>query len=160
MKRLLDLWESKLKDTFAIFGFAFFWVVLFSIILSYVPMYVRGFFTEVEIYNPFKIPRNQIYNFVYGCILAPFGEELIFRVAPVMILARLKLIKKVGLEVMFAISLIFGFMHGGNWNIFVQGVVGMGLSYLYLKHRSYLMIVFVHFLWNFIWMFAIQFLAK
>lgn len=155
MKRVIELWESKLKDIFAVFGFTFVWVVFFFILFSYVPIYNWG----QEVTTPFTIPRNKIYDFVSACVIAPLVEELMFRVAPVMILEKLKLVKKVGLEIMFLVSLIFGFMHGGNINIFIQGIGGIGFSYLYLKQRSYWSVVFVHFLWNFMWGYALPFLT-
>jgi len=82
----------------------------------------------------------------YTLIFAPALEELVFRVAPIGLV-------KDRPELMFPTiilsSALFGWLHGGPENWLVQGVFGFILSLVYLKNgRSYLSVVFLHFMWN------------
>ncbi len=97
-------------------------------------------------------------------VFAPLFEEAIFRMLPLslaLVLAGLlhdkfahhgrNLIR----AVLFVVCcLIFGLAHGSVLNIFIQGVVGLVLGRLYLRHsdnqfKAYAACVMVHAMYNF-----------
>lgn len=84
-------------------------------------------------------------SFIWGCIAAPFWEEAVYRMLPISVA------KKLGQEtiipVVLASSVIFGLGHG-YLGLFLQGVIGLGLCYTYLKH-GYFSSVALHALYNF-----------
>ena len=87
-------------------------------------------------------------SFLYALVFAPVVEELVFRYAILkMTLDRLHLRKNVYL-VAIIVSFIFGMLHQTQNMILCQGVLGFILSFLYIKTRSYWLIVLFHFGWN------------
>jgi membrane protease YdiL (CAAX protease family) len=98
--------------------------------------------TEVEL--PLKA------TFFITCILAPFWEELVFRVFPLSLATQLNedVQRRTLIPIVFFTAIIFGLLHGSVLNILIQGFGGLSLSYLYLKYKSYLWCVISHALWN------------
>jgi membrane protease YdiL (CAAX protease family) len=88
-------------------------------------------------------------TFFWVCIFAPLWEELAFRYAPITIA------KGFGTQyippVVVISSVLFGWGHGhGPYSLFIQGIGGLILSYLYIKNNySYWSSVTLHFLINF-----------
>ena len=92
-----------------------------------------------------KIPNE---TWIYALILAPLLEELVFRYAVLkMTLNHLHLRQNVYLVAIIA-SFIFGAIHWHQNMFLYQGVLGFILSYLYIKTRSYWLIVLFHAGWN------------
>lgn len=114
-------------------------------------LWVLGMSTLLE-----HIRQSRVISFLFfSCILAPLVEEFMFRHFP---LQTLKLIpfpnessrtKAIMLVVLMS-SLIFGLMHGNGWDsVLIQGVTGLGFSYVYLKNNySYWSSVITHSLYN------------
>lgn len=100
------------------------------------------------------------FSFIFVvCILGPLWEELVFRVAPVKLLRFLKVDNKVLWLVMLAICCIFGINHGSPYNIYYQGVVGAGFTWLYIKNGDcFWSAVTLHGLWNFCLVFLLKYL--
>lgn len=80
---------------------------------------------------------DYIQMFVFGCILAPISEELIFRVAPIKILVKLGKLEELGLPVFLVTGLYwFGISwhQNGYESVFLQGSIGVILSFLYIRN--------------------------
>ena len=91
------------------------------------------------------IPKT---SFLYILVFAPVIEELVFRYAILkMTLDHLHLRKNVYL-VAIVVSFIFGAIHWHQNMFLVQGVLGFLVSFLYIKTRSYWLIVVFHAGWN------------
>lgn len=101
------------------------------------------------------VPNISLYLFS-SCILAPVLEELTFRAIPfqAMRLAEGKMTEANYLKLTWIVvaftSIVFGLAHGnGFYSVLVQGVVGAGFAYVYLKNGySYISAVITHALWN------------
>jgi len=72
-------------------------------------------------------------TYFFACVSAPLVEEPVFRWHPIEVTRglfpgdNLRLLTKI-----IFVSIVFGVLHGGVINIFVQGVGGLLLSYIYL----------------------------
>ena len=66
-------------------------------------------------------------------ILAPFGEEFIFRFIPIKTVQRLTSSKTVLWITIISTSVLFGAIHGSLEHIFIQGTGGIILSIAFLK---------------------------
>lgn len=88
------------------------------------------------------------YAWLYPLVFAPLVEELVFRYAVLKItLDHLHLRQNVYVVAIIT-SFIFGAIHW-HLNMFLfQGVLGFILSYVYIKTRSYWLIVLFHSGWN------------
>lgn len=87
-------------------------------------------------------------SFFYYCISAPLWEEWVYRVLPIKIAQNLG--RDTIIPIIIASSIIFGLGHGALYNIYIQGVLGLLSSYLYIKNNnSYWSSVCLHFLYNF-----------
>jgi membrane protease YdiL (CAAX protease family) len=90
---------------------------------------------------------------LYACVFAPIFEEVIFRWLPITLFAlainNRTNYKKLYWYVAAIISIVFAVAHYGYFSIFIQGILGMGLCYLYYKNRyGYISAVICHALWN------------
>ncbi len=143
---------------FAIFGFIFIYLCTFRIIYSYIPSFdFLGFQTNV----PFRIKPELLEDFIYACVFAPIWEELVFRIAPILLLKKLGvLFSKYGIIVMLAVSATFGYNHEGGSavHVYIQGVVGLLQCWLYIRSNyNWKLIVLSHALYNFMVGFALPF---
>ena len=87
-------------------------------------------------------------SWMYALVFAPVIEELVFRYAILKLtLDHLHLRKNVYL-VAIIVSFLFGMLHSGQNLILCQGALGFLLSVIYIKTRSYWLIVLFHFGWN------------
>jgi membrane protease YdiL (CAAX protease family) len=88
----------------------------------------------------------------YSIIGAPMCEEFIFRLVPIsaaIIVIGQARFDKIKWHYAFFLALIFGFFHHGYANVYIQGVGGFFLAYLYFKNKlGYLSAVVAHALWN------------
>lgn len=66
-------------------------------------------------------------------IFTPIWEEVVFRYMPLIIVIMLCGVSKKVLYCALIVSILFGFLHGGYAHIFVQGVVGILFSIVFLK---------------------------
>jgi len=90
---------------------------------------------------------------LYTCVFAPICEEMIFRWPWLAMVTTAIKDKKVYHKLYWYIaallSIVFGAAHYGYFSIFIQGILGMGLCYLYYKNRfGYISAVVCHALWN------------
>src|SRR3989344_4839153 len=83
--------------------------------------------------------------FVSSVLIAPILEEFLFRLIPLRIAVAIYLFsknKKVIFVIIVAASFIFGFVHFGWLSVFIQGIYGLILSWVFLKcgglNRNYL----------------------
>ncbi len=91
-------------------------------------------------------------SIVRGLTIAPLGEEFIFRYLPITLACKLAFFKedKENLYLLIAIlGGIFGYIHGGYYNILIQGVAGFFFGWVYVKNgMSYWSAVAAHFIYN------------
>ena len=102
-----------------------------------------GYFFWVSIVK--EIPR---WSLLFPLVFAPLIEELVFRKAVIEICLRTKRGSHNVYYVILITSFIFGAIHWNTHMFIIQGVLGFVLSYLYLKTRSYWLIVLFHAGWN------------
>lgn len=91
-----------------------------------------------------------LYPFFYGCVVAPIVEESLFRYAPMQCIRTHPRFEDIKLPVVIGLSIIFGWMHGTEINVFIQGEVSLCLYWVYLKNGfSLTSSIIVHSLYNF-----------
>jgi membrane protease YdiL (CAAX protease family) len=88
------------------------------------------------------------------CIIAPLWEELYYRKLPLTLGKYLDKQFNAGGELLMVAAIFssieFGFAHdGGIFSLFMQGVLGMVLCWVYIQNKySYWSSVAVHAMWN------------
>ena len=83
-------------------------------------------------------------------VTAPLAEEFIFRWIPFRLLKDTTLFKEKTYYFVAISAIIFGYIHGGFNNIYLQGVAGFFFGWVYIKNEmSYWSAVATHFLYNF-----------
>lgn len=89
------------------------------------------------------------YYVFFACIWAPFWEELFFRWAPIQLAIRIDR-RKYLLPLVVLSSVFFGMHHGATLQegVFLQGVLGLILSYVYIKTKNIWCSMLVHSLYN------------
>lgn len=125
-----------------------------NFIAAYFAILIWNFFIISVLKVFFLSSYNQIFEvpfsvqFFYACIMAPLGEEILFRYFPIQAVKATKK-EELYIPVIMMTSVVFGLMHGGPQNILIQGVTGFILSVLYIKNNySLLSIMLLHALWN------------
>lgn len=112
--------------------------------------------TLMNLFLPWLMLQPSIVSqLFFSCLMAPFLEEILFRVYPFQLLHSIPFkseatkLKMTFLTAIFS-SLVFGFIHGAGWiSVLKQGVMGTVFSAVYLKtNKSYLSVVILHSLWN------------
>ena len=125
------------------------WVILFILFVFWV-LVVFGF---------------EKTSLLYPLLFAPVIEELVFRYAVIESVYKLKEPRKWIWQVVIISSFLFGLIHGHRNMFILQGVFGFILSYSYIRFkernnlstiRSYLLVVFIHFLWNLFCLFILK----
>lgn len=92
--------------------------------------------------------RLLIYLLFVGGVLAPIGEELVFRHFPLQMVKQYNL-QKIQMPVILLSSIVFAWCHGGAINILIQGVGGLLLCWVYVRNGyHYWSSVIVHSMWN------------
>jgi len=102
-------------------------------------------------------------SILFAVIIAPLWEETVFRLLPLRFGLRYRdkeqelhpgITEKIGkfpvwLLILVVCFIIFGLAHGGPLNLFIQGVGGLFLAYVYLRNgRSFWSAVALHALYN------------
>jgi len=91
---------------------------------------------------------------VRGITAAPLLEELIFRFIPISLALKFDWFKsdeKAQILLVALIACAFGYMHGGTYNIAIQGVAGFAFGWVYIKNgMSYWSSVAAHAFYNFL----------
>lgn len=119
------------------------------------------FFNFVEPPEPpdpfFIVPKETfIHILVFGVISAALWEEVVFRWFPLYLTKKLSNDYKI--PVILATSAIFGYIHGGPWHVWVQGVSGLVLACVYIKNGyHYWSAVILHGIWNYMCFFSFHF---
>lgn len=140
-------WFRDSKNILFAFGGIFFVVCFFTIILN------ASGVTHFDMYS--KDGETNFSHLWYPYIFAPIFEELGFRWIPFMALMAIvnkdqKTFDRVKWYWAFIWAAGFGYLHYGYFSVFIQGVLGFGIWYVYYKNRySYVSGVILHFLWNF-----------
>jgi membrane protease YdiL (CAAX protease family) len=161
-----------MRSVFAAFGSAWLWVSTVTLLLT---LTLRGtiglpdlgvthrFISAVPVLHGLLASRPVASVFA-SLVFAPLFEEALFRMLPLSIALVLggllhdkfahhsrNLIRAVLIVVC---CLLFGLAHGSVLNIAIQGVVGLVLGRLYLRHsdnqlKAYVACVMVHAMYNF-----------
>jgi membrane protease YdiL (CAAX protease family) len=132
---------SKITNIFMAVGLAILIIAINSSILNtLIPM----FDMKLGLKN---IPWQSVAR---GLTIAPITEELIFRHLPISLLKDTQLFKDKSMYFVAILGAIFGAIHGGYYNILIQGVAGFAFGWVYVKNgMSYWSAVSAHFLYNF-----------
>jgi membrane protease YdiL (CAAX protease family) len=109
------------------FGLNWIWIVLFSAVSFHF--------------------RHTPYDYVFQAIIvAPLIEEFVFRVGMV---GWTKDYPNLRISALIFSSAVFGFLHGGWGNIFIQGAGGLVIGGIYIRNNyCYWSAVSAHALWN------------
>jgi len=132
---------SKLSNILIAVGAALIIIIINSSILN----------TLIPMFNMKLGDKNIAWQtIVRGLLVAPLVEELIFRHIPISLLKDTQLFKDKSIYFIAILGIIFGAIHGGFYNILIQGVAGFAFGWVYLKNgMSYWSAVSAHFLYNF-----------
>ena len=115
-----------------------FYMVIFLILDLFLNCLISMLFDVFNVVVPHSEPNSSILTFYFPIILLgmAFIEEIFFRF-PLVLLVALKLRLWIILAVSVILSIIFGLLHGGIPNIFLQGIGGLFYSILFLKCGGY-----------------------
>lgn len=92
-----------------------------------------------------------LYMFFGSCILAPIVEEAFFRYVPIAIIKTSPSYEQLKLPIIIGVSIFFGWMHGGEENILIQGFASLCFFWVYLKNGcSLISSILVHSLYNYV----------
>lgn len=94
---------------------------------------------DVNDYMDFETPIALVLEFVYGVIVAPITEELIYRGFVLKNLSKAN--QRFGI---FMSALLFGLMHGTVPQIILGFAMGIFLAHITIKHNSLLPAIIVH----------------
>lgn len=84
-------------------------------------------------------------------IIAPLAEEFVFRLVPFKLLKDTQIFKDKTYYFVAISAIIFGYIHGGMKNVYIQGIAGFFFGWVYIKNgMSYWSSVATHFLYNFV----------
>lgn len=108
------------------YGFINLFTSLLMLLFIMVFQYLAGY--DFPLQNP--APGADFFDMV---IFAPLIEEFAFRLLPIAVIMVLTNNKTALWVVIIISSVIFGYIHGAWYNIFIQGVSGVVLSLAYLK---------------------------
>ena len=156
---------------FAAYGGAFLWVTFFVTVmrLMMAPSAIGTNFpplsaslTLLATYFPelaAKVKADPALMLFMAIFFAPVTEEVLFRMLPLSFAQKHNDPRFTRAMVIAVCGIVFGLAHGNPMNVFIQGVVGLLLGWLYLKNdesqmTSYLSCVFVHAAYNFTVMMA------
>lgn len=145
LDRIETSFLGKVSNVAVAYVFLFVWTTLIS-------FFYRWLLAEDPIF-PFQIDgvyqHPVLVMFFFSCIIAPFIEEILFRVWPIQVIKATGK-KELLLPTILFSSIIFGLLHNGSQSILLQGVFGVVVSILYIKNNySYWSIVALHAIWNF-----------
>jgi membrane protease YdiL (CAAX protease family) len=131
--------SRKILNTIIAFFIILIWVNTMDGFLNYLDTCQITIYKEPSLYKTFFLT----------CIIAPFWEEFVFRVAPITIARNIG--KEYIIPTILISSFIFGFLHPQSAHpILFQGVMGFVFSLLYIKNNyNYWSVFVLHFMWNF-----------
>jgi len=161
--RKVPTWREMLVNVFGTYGVKWLWVTIIVSILSaifsetlvgsHIPIFsatvsVLGYF---GLWDQYFAANTGLTVFML-VFFAPFIEEALFRMLPLTLVqnSRPQIVRAVLIAVC---GIIFGWLHGSPFNVFIQGVGGIMLGCLYLANSrsqftSYISCVFVHAMYN------------
>lgn len=129
------------------------------VLLKYIISFFLPEFYDIQKIETIPFSMTKFFSF---CVLAPIWEEALFRYAPIEFVRRTttaEKFKELQMPLVILISIVFGWMHGSVQNIWIQGVSGLGLGWVYIKNDfSYKSSVILHSLWNFMIAFGFSYL--
>lgn len=127
----LEQWLEKEAGGKQIFFYIFFFLLV-TFIYNLAVVFIAYLLGIHIITTPGKNIEFLMHYFPFVLIAAAFGEEVISRL-PLAIPIELGLSKKKIIASAVLLSVMFGIMHGGFVNIFLQGMAGFFYSILFLK---------------------------
>ena len=145
---------EKWKNFALAFGVAVLWVIIMHelYMLLYPPTFPSLPPPVITSYSFLRF----LQIFVWGCVFAPVIEDVIFRWTPINLMESLKWSKDSILYGVIITSALFGWYHAMDYyHIIIQGVVGVILSWLYIKNKSLLMNILFHTVYNFYFIFLV-----
>lgn len=101
-----------------------------------------------------------IMAFITACILAPIGEEVVYRWVPFEILSKTKYFDSLKWILAAFSSTWFAWGHSHPYELLMQGTMGFMLCWLYIKHRSLTLNVVSHSFWNLFVIYLLPSLAE
>jgi len=142
--------SDKWKNIFAAFTVGIFLVLIGSSILHNITPPDPFFGVDSAPYNPKTIPiATFIFMIFRAVILAPLVEEGFWRYFVISLIRYRSDYNHLRLPFVIGGSLLFGYWHGGETNILVQGLFGFCLYWVYIKNGfSYWSSVLVHAAYN------------
>lgn len=172
-KRDISLSEM-VRNIFAAYGFSVIWAIFMIGLIGAVIRLVGG--SDADLIGPLSVTpywfdqalslikeahpgmyavlsQSVLLMLFMKLVFAPFIEEAAFRYFPLTMAKNMEW-GQIRAIIFVVGGIVFGILHGHALNIFIQGVVGVILGYLYVRnHRSdassYLSCVAVHMLYNF-----------
>lgn len=135
---------GKIANFFVAFMFLVLWVKLVFVLYRW--MFAREFTMYGQLVYDYS--HKALVNVYMFCIAAPVGEEIVFRHLPIQVL---KATKKPDLywPLILFTSVIFAWLHIGEFNLLIQGVIGLSASILYIKNNySLISAIALHSAWN------------
>jgi len=114
-------------------------------------------------FQGFGIPSTPlpIEGIIYSCVIAPILEELIFRKIGFSLFRFYPHYEQNKYYICAVIAALFGFLHGGIMNVYIQGVAGFFFGWVYIKNgNSYWSAVITHSLHNTFLLVIIPILVK
>ncbi len=137
-------WFKSLKFWKA-FLYSFLFIKIWTIPLGFIFSWCGLKFSQ-NVYRELPATSNSL---IEACLIAPIGEEILFRWIPMLLLSFVLLwlyrTAKVDKERFFIMekhailtlaivsSIVFGWVHGNFLNVFIQGVSGLVIFLLYLR---------------------------
>ena len=139
--------EAKIKNILMTLG----GIIILITISAHLITYLTPQSTDEGLPSFNQIPDGVIfYKLLMGCLIAPVVEESLFRYLPLQLIRHRPDYKKLEIPVVVGVSIIFGWMHGDEVNVFIQGIIGLCLFWVYIKNGYSLMSsIIVHCLYNF-----------
>jgi membrane protease YdiL (CAAX protease family) len=153
MNYILDHPETDLYGRFKNIALGFFLSMIWMAIAA--PFFNHLGPQNPPMFDPFNIPPPEtlLHSFFYGCISAPFWEEVVFRWFPLYCTKNLSNNYKI--PIILASCIGFGLIHGDVCHIWLQGVSGLVIACIYIKNGyHYWSAVILHFLWNYMCIFG------
>lgn len=150
--KIEEKWFSfdKVKSMLFVFGAA---MVLAFFCGALIKLCDNGISGLIEPFT--KVGLSQL---ILACIIAPIGEEIVYRIVPYELLHRTGYFEKLAVPMAFFSSVLFTWIHGFPFAMFMQGALGLLLCWLYMKHRSWKLNMLAHSLWNLFWFIGMYFL--
>lgn len=136
--------KEKIKNVFIALGLSWVAMGVATLIMTILKVNIPSLVT------PKPLPESIDAIFLYLAalffvVITPLWEEAVFRLIPLKIVQRVTKNRIALIVVVLTSSILFGWIHGSVYNIFLQGIFGLMLCWLFLKNNnSYFSCVVAH----------------